>query len=127
MESGQPPAWSSIEGKACLLNEFWVEVDEWIEPCSVISVGEGGRVFREGHVLCELSAFVWGKKHEKTYSVHVLVLMCVPVLMHNSHPHACSHSCPHDRSPHHCHLLHHCCPCHCCCDISGHPYHCWSS
>src|SRR6266481_7054374 len=90
--NGWPPTWSSVEGKACLLDEFWVEVDEWIKPHSVIGVGEGGRVFREGRVLCELSAFAWGKKNtqKKLTVVHSCPHAC-------SHPRACTHSHPCDR------------------------------
>jgi len=35
--NGQPPTWrGSIQGMVCLLDDFGVEVEVWIEPHSVI-------------------------------------------------------------------------------------------
>ena len=68
------------EGKACLLDEYWVEVGVWIDPCSIIRAEEGGRVLREGSVLVELSlVHVCRGKKKETYSARMPILMPIPV------------------------------------------------
>ena len=66
----------------CLLDEYWVEVGIWIDPRSIIRAG-GGRVFREGGVLLELSlVHVRREKKKETYSARMPILMptLVPVI-----------------------------------------------
>ena len=59
----------------CLLDEYWVKVGVWINPHSIIRA-RGGRVFREGSVLLELSlVHVHRGKKKETYSA------CMPILM----------------------------------------------
>ena len=96
MANGQP-TWRSIdEGKACLLDEYQVKVGVWIVPHSIIGAGEGGRVFREGSVLLELSLVHVHREKKKKKQGNLQCSECT-----HAHPHA------HHLPPYHCCLLHH--------------------
>ena len=70
-------------GLVSVLPSHWVEVGVWNDPHSIIRAGEGGRVFREGGVLLELSlVHVHREKKKETYSMRMPILMpiLVPVI-----------------------------------------------
>ena len=72
------PTWRRVdEGKACLLDEYRVEVGVWIVPHTIIRAGEGG-------VLLELSLVNVGREKKKqknkgTYSTRMPILVPIPV------------------------------------------------